>query len=171
MSVINVVLEEAEVRVCVDLAVSRWLIKKNSIDRPNYAKGKELGLLEHELLANIRANVSEYAVSKYLGFTWTTPFYLNSEHKRRMDHPDVGMDIEVRTLRTRHEVPVWRKDIAKDAFVVATSLQDPNYYTSVDILGYLEAAEVENHPEWHSAFDDSYRVPVDALLNVDELLG
>lgn len=174
MSVINVVLEEAEVRVCVDLAVSRWLIKKNSVDRPNYAKGKELGLLEHELLANIRANVSEYAVSKYLGLPWTAPFYLNSEHPRRIDHPDVMSEdggIEVRTLRTRAEVPVWRKDINKNGFVVATRLLDPEYYTSVEILGYMASNNVEEHPEWHSDFDDSYRVPVTALYDVDELIG
>lgn len=156
-------LEESEVRVCVDLAVSRWFMKKDSIDRPNYAKGKAAGLLEHELLANIRANVSEYAVSKHLGLPWTTPFYLNSEHKRRMDHPDVGTNIEVRTLRTRAEVPIWRKDINKEAVVVATTLLDPEYYTEVEILGFALAQEVENYPQWYSDFDDSYRVPVKNL--------
>lgn len=159
-------LEESEVRVCVDLAVARWFMKKDSIDRPNYAAGKAKGLLEHELLANIRANVSEYAVSKYLGLPWTTPFYLNSEHKRRMDHPDVGANIEVRTLRTRVEAPVWQKDIDKDALVVATSLLDPEYYTSVEILGYIQATEVENHPEWRLTYEDSWRIPVKELNDI-----
>lgn len=160
-------LEEPEIRVCVDLAVARWLIKKNSVDRPNYALGKAQGLLEHELLANIRANVSEYAVSKHLGLPWTAPFYLNSEHPRRIDHPDVGTNIEVRTVRTRVEVPVWRKDINKGAVVVATRLLDAEYYTEIEILGYINASEVENHPDWYSDFDNSYRIPVSDLSDIN----
>lgn len=168
---VTVHLEEPEIRVCVDLAVSRWLIKKNSVDRPNYAAGKAAGLLEHELLANIRANISEYAVAKYTGYTWTTPFYLNADHPKRMDHPDVGIDIEVRTLRTRAEVPIWDKDVKKDAFVVCTQVTDPDYYTTVEILGFIEAAECPNHPEWLWDVDTSYRVPIDSLQHIDKLIG
>lgn len=160
-----VTLEEPEIRVCVDLAVSRWLIKKNSTDRPNYAAGKAAGLLEHELLANIRANISEYAVAKHTGQPWTTPFYLNSDHKTRIDHPDVGTSYEVRTLRTRVEVPVWQKDIDKDAVVVATRLLDPEYYTQVEIIGQITAKQAQNHPEWWNddPTNQGWRIPVDAL--------
>lgn len=164
MNTATVRLEESEVRVCVDLAVARWMMKRNSVDRPNYAAGKALGLLEHELLANIRANVSEYAVSKHLALPWTTPFYLNSEHPRRMDHPDVGEHIEVRTLRTRAEVPVWQKDIDKGALVIATQVMDTEFFSEVAILGSIDSKDMV--PEWFNEFDSSYRVPVAALRSV-----
>lgn len=165
MTTVN--LTEAEIRVCVSLATERWFMKKNSVDRPNYAAGRQQNLLEHDLLAGIRANVSEYAVSKYLGLPWTTPFYENSEHPRRIDHPDVGDHIEVRTLRTRAEVPVWPKDVNKQALIVATHVPNPDTYTQVEILGWMWAVNATKN-EWLEPSDGSWRVPVTSLHAISE---
>jgi hypothetical protein len=161
-------LEEPEIRVAVDLAVARWRMKRESVDKPNYAMGKAAGLLEHELLANIRANISESAVSKHYALPWTTPFYMNSEHPRRVDHPDVGANIEVRTLRTRAEVPIWDKDINKGALIVATFVSEAEYYTEVEILGWIFAKEAQK-TQFYSEFDNSYRVPVTSLSTPESL--
>lgn len=164
----TVKLEEPEIRVAVDLAVARWRMKKDSVDKPNYAMGKAAGLLEHELLANIRANITESAVSKFYGIPWTVPFYMNSEHPRRVDHPDVGSNIEVRTLRTRAEVPIWEKDINKGAIVVAALVSDAEFFTEVEILGWT-FAEAAQKPQFFSEFDNSYRVPVTSLSTAESL--
>ncbi len=63
-------LSRDEVRVCTMLATERWLAKYGSVDRPNYAEGKKNGYLEHELLANVRANVSEWAVASLTDTAW-----------------------------------------------------------------------------------------------------
>lgn len=157
-----VTLSEREVRLCQDLASARWWEKRGSTDRPNYATGKEEGRLEHELLANIRANVSEYAVAKLTGQPWTTPYYTNPEHPRRKDHPDVGKTMEVRTIRTQTAIPVWEKDITKNAAIVGTKVLDDNYFTEVEVFGWIWAKDCKR-TEWHNKTLNGWRVPITAL--------
>lgn len=133
-----------EVRVCTLIAMERWFTKKDSIDRPGYAMGKRFGALEHELLANIRANVAEYAVSKHHGLPWTFPWYPNEEHPRRKNHPDVGVNLEVRTVRTKTEIAVWPKDVTKDAIIIAAKVTDDDYFTTVDIYGWYRAKDAKS---------------------------
>jgi hypothetical protein len=169
MSVIKVVMEEPEIRVATMLAVERWRMKRDSTDKESYAIGKKQGLLEHELLANLRANISESAVSKYYALPWTTPFYMNSEHNRRWAHADVGASLEVRTLRTRSEVPFWEKDLQKGNLVVATHVSEFEYCTVVDILGWWDTKNTVLEDSWKNIdyqtkkWDGSWRIPIDQL--------
>ena len=169
MSVIKVILEEPEIRVATMLAVERWRMKRDSTDKESYAIGKKQGLLEHELLANLRANLSESAVSKYYALPWTTPFYMNSEHPRRWAHADVGARLEVRTLRTRSEVPIWEKDRQKGNLVVATHVSEFDYGTEVEILGWFDPSEDALDDSWKNIdyqtkkWDGSWRIPLDQL--------
>lgn len=148
-----------EVRVCTLIALERWILKKDSIDRPGYATGKRFGALEHELLANIRANVAEYAVSKYHGLPWTFPWYPNDEHQRRKAHPDVGTNIEVRTVRTRDSIAVWQKDVTKNAVIVAAKVTDDDYFTTVEIYGWFRAKDA-NRIEWREPQIAGWRIPL-----------
>jgi hypothetical protein len=93
---------------------------------------------------------------------------MNSEHPRRVDHPDVGKNIEVRTLRTRAEVPIWEKDINKDALIVATFVSEAEYYTEVEVLGWIFAKDAQK-TQFYSEFDNSYRVPVTSLSTPESL--
>ena len=99
--------------MCTHPAIERWMEKKGSVDKPNYAKGKANGVLEHELLANVRANICEWAVAKHYNLSWNYPLYPNDIHKDRKDLPDVGIDGEVRSIRTQTSIPFWSKDINK----------------------------------------------------------
>ena len=157
-----VTLNKEEIRTITLLATQRWLEKIDSTDRPNYATGKASGALEHELLATIRANAVEWAVAKHYNLSWNIPFYTNDLHPRRKDLPDVGKNLEVRSLRTRNEVPVWDKDVSKNAIIVAGRVLDTDYYTRVEILGYIKAEDAIK-PDWWSPEHKCWRVPVTAL--------
>lgn len=151
-----------EVRVCTLIALERWLLKKDSIDRPGYAMGKRFGALEHELLANIRANVAEYAVSKHHGLPWTFPWYPNEEHPRRKNHPDVGTNLEVRTVRTKTEIPVWPKDVTKDAIIIGCKVLDDDYFTQVEIYGWFRAKDAKSSDNRDPRIG-GWRIPLSAF--------
>jgi hypothetical protein len=159
-------LSEAEVRVCTLIASERWLAKRWSVDRPNYATGKSKGYLEHELLSNIRANVCEYAVSKLYVLPWTFPWYPNSEHPRRKDHPDVGQKVEVRSIRTRDAVPVWSKDVDKQAIIVAAKVLEDDYFSQVEVYGHIPVS-ICQRDDWFSSSEGCWRVPLDAFYPFD----
>ena len=101
-------LSKEEVRACADIALNRWMIKFGSEDRPNYA-GDNKRNLEPEIAANVRTIVAEYAVAKLYKKSFTFPFYTNEEHYFRKDIAEVGTNIEVKSIRTKDEIPVFPK--------------------------------------------------------------
>jgi hypothetical protein len=154
-------LTKDEVRVCTQLAVERWLMKFGSEDRPNYAKGKANGSLEHELLANIRTIVAEHAVAKALDLPHTVPWYLNELHPRRKEHGDVG-HLEVRTVRTQDAVPMWVKDYGK--VIVGAKVLDTEFYTKVAIYGWVQADnKVFDDDSLVDSYSNCWRVPLSSL--------
>lgn len=152
-------LSQSEVRVCTTLGVERWLTKFGSEDRPNYAEGKRNGRLEPELMANIRANVSEWAVAKQYNLSWNVPWYPNELHGRRKDIPDVG-NFEVRTVRTQSAIPFWQKDTGRIVF--GTKILDEEYFSEVEVYGWFEADKFMNN-EFFDPTISGWRVPIDRL--------
>jgi hypothetical protein len=152
-------LSQEEVRVCTMLAVERWLTKFGSVDRPNYAEGKKSGRLEPELNANIRANVSEWAVAKHYNLSWNVPWYPNALHPIRKDISDVG-DFEVRTIRTQGAIPFWNKDAGR--IIIGTKVLDEEYYSTVEIYGSFNA---DNYmiDEFRDESINGWRVPVEVI--------
>lgn len=151
-----VTLTKDEVRLCTLLAVERWLMKHGSLDRPNYAKGKANGSLEHDLLADIRTIVAEHAVAKALDMQHTVPWYLNELHPWRKEHGDVG-HLEVRTVRTQDAIPVWLKDSEK--VIVGVKVLDLNFFTQVAVYGWFKA-ELFFQDEFFDDYSNCWRVPL-----------
>ena len=141
-------------------------MKWGSIDRPNYA-GENKAKLEPEISANVRTIVAEYAVAKLYKKPLTFPFYTNEEHYFRKDIADVGQNIEVKTVRTRDEIPVFPKDIRDDWVLVGARVLDRDYYSEVEVYGWMSMADVQRD-EWRYAPEGSWRVPLDAFS--DEML-
>lgn len=158
-SMITVTLTEAEIRVCTQPAVERWLLKRKATDKPGYAAGKASGKLQHELLANITANIAEYAVAKQFKQPWNFPWYMEDEHRHRKDHPDVGTNIEVRTVRTQNAIPIWQKDITKQAIIAAAKVTDTDYFSTIDIYGFYKATEARRD-DWRDDFINGWRIPL-----------
>ena len=157
-------LSQEEVRVCTLLAVERWFAKYGSIDKPNYAKGKKEGRLTHELLANIQANVCEWAVAKVYNISWTVPFYPNELHPRRKDIPDVGVNGEVRSVRTYDSIPFWNKD--KGKLIYGCKVLDDDYYSEIEIYGCFYPDEYFTD-EYHDKENDTYRFPICKLQELN----
>lgn len=153
-------LSESEVRICTNLAVERWLTKIDSTDAPNYAKGKREGVLEHDLLAGVRANVSEWAAARVFNMSWNLPWYPNNLHPTRKDIADVGRNSEVRTVRTRDAVPFWDKDLEK--VIIATKILDENYFTVVEVYGYIHAQAYAIN-EFRDESIGGWRVPISEM--------
>lgn len=153
-------LSKDEVRVCTNLAVERWLTKFGSVDRPNYAEGKKAGKLEPEINANIRANVAEWAVAKAYNLQWSVPWYPNELHPQRKDIPDVGHNLEIRTVRTQNSIPFWKKDTGKT--IVGVKVLDEEYYSEVQIYGFF-VADNFMLDEYYKADISGWRVPVEQI--------
>jgi len=165
---ITVHLTKEEVHQCVDAAKHRWMGKWGSIDKPSYA-GNNKKYLEHDLLASLRAAVTEWAVAKYLHQVWGGQItYPNSEHNHRKNLPDVGTDIEVRSRRTRDGVPVWEKDIQARKILVGTEVVDDTTFSEVRIFGYLPMLEV---PEVGEYFENRYYVPPSEFIPFEDKDG
>ena len=150
-------LSESEVRICSNLAVERWLTKMGSIDAPNYAQGKIDGVLEHDLLAGIRANVSEWAAARVFNLGWNLPWYPNNLHQFRNKISDIGRDGEVRTVRTRNAIPFWEKDFGK--MIIGTKILDDVYFKTVEVYGFIDA-EVFATNEFRDESINGWRVPI-----------
>lgn len=135
-------------------------MKWGSIDRENYA-GDNKRNLEPEIAANVRTIVAEYAVAKLYKKSFTFPFYPNEEHPYRKDIAEVGTNIEVKTIRTKDEIPVFPKDIREGWILVGARVLDRDYYSEVEVYGWLPMEEIPKHPEWKYAPEGSWRIPLD----------
>ena len=155
-----VTLSKEEVRACADAALNRWMMKFGSVDRPNYA-GDNKRNLEPEIAANVRTIVAEYAVAKLYKKSFTFPFYPNEEHGFRKDIAEVGTNIEVKSIRTKDEIPVFPKDIRRDWILVGARVLDRDYYSEVEVFGWMLMDEIPDHNEWKYAPEGSWRIPLD----------
>jgi len=156
-----VTMTKEEVDVLSMNALKRWLVKWGSEDRPNYALGKKDGVLEHEVLASIRTIMSEWAVAKQYGFTMNFPWYPNGLHAQRGRLPDVGGNIEVRSVITQDWISVWGKDEGK--YIFGVRCLDNEFFTKFEILGLIHFDEVVKHPEWWIQHHTAWGVPLHAL--------
>ena len=153
-------LSKEEVRACADVALNRWMMKFGSEDRPNYA-GDNKRNLEPEIAANVRTIVAEYAVAKLYKKAFTFPFYPNEEHPFRKDIAEVGTNIEVKSIRTKDEIPVFPKDIRPGWLLVGARVLDRDYYSQVEVFGWLKMEDIPPHDEWLYVPEGSWRIPLD----------
>ena len=144
---ITIKLSKEEVRACADIALNRWMMKWGSVDRPNYA-GDNKQNMEPEIAANVRSIVAEYAVAKHYKKPFTFPFYPNEEHVFRSKFADVQPNIEVKSVRTRDEIPVFPKDIQNGGVLVGARVVDRDYYSEVEIFGWMLMEDVEKNAYW-----------------------
>lgn len=156
-------LSKDEVQFCTQAAVQRWLMKFGSTDRPNYAEGKANGKLEHELVASIRTLVAEWAVAKHFNLSWTFPVYPNELHGRRSHLSDVGVNGEVRTIRTQGGIPYWTKD--KHKVIYGAKVLDSEYFQQVKLFKPFNANDAML-PEYRDESIGGWRMPIHLLDEV-----
>jgi hypothetical protein len=93
--------------------------------------------------------------------SFTFPFYPNEEHPYRKDIAEVGTNIEVKTIRTKDEIPVFSKDIRPGWLLVGARVLDRDYYSQVEIFGWLKMEDIPPHDEWLYVPEGSWRIPLD----------
>lgn len=158
-----VTLSERMRRQCAILGVERWVAKKDSTDKDSYAEGRKNGYLEHDLLNDVRANISEWAVAQHYAQAWNGGVtYDNEQHGRRRYLPDVGTNLEVRTRRTGGEFGFWAYETEKEGYAVFTEVVNDITFEQVRILGWLPITECAN-PEWWDKDNKRFYVPLSAL--------
>lgn len=150
-------LSKDEVRACADVSINRWMMKWGSVDRPNYA-GANKSKLEPELMANMRTIVTEYAVSKLYKTPLVFPFYDNSEHSWRSKFPDVMPNFEVKSIRTKDAIPLFKKDNKPGYFLVGTFVTDTNTFSEVDVWGWMPIEDGYKEEFW-SPNEGFWRIP------------
>ena len=91
---------------------------------------------------------------------FTFPFYTNEEHYFRKDFPDVMPCYEVKSVRTKDEIPVFPKDIRPGVILVGARVLDRDYYSEVEVYGWLPTEECTKD-EYHYAPENSWRIPLD----------
>ena len=155
-----------EIRRCANMATELWLEKFGSEDRPNYAEGKTNGSLQHDLTSNTRTITAEMAVSKATNTSLNYPVYANYLHPHRKHLADVGGNMEVRTVRTRGEVPIWRKDAGKA--IVGCYVPDEEFFSEVEIHGWVMADDVIGKEEFADPSIGGWRYPLASLISFKE---
>jgi hypothetical protein len=155
-----------EIRRCANMATELWLEKFGSEDRPNYAEGKKNGSLQHDLVSNTRTIAAEMAVAKATNATFNYPVYSNYLHPYRKHLPDVGGNMEVRTVRTRGEVPIWRKDAGKA--IVGCYVPDEGFFSEVEIYGWVMADDVIGKEEFADPSIGGWRYPLTSMTPFPE---
>ena len=153
-------LSKDEVANCLAQAEQRFLMKWGSVDRLNYADGKAKGLLEHDLLNSLRSMVGEWAVAKYFNLTWNCSCYPNALHSARKLMPDVGVDGEVRTIRTQTGIPFWSKDEGKTIY--GARVLDEVYFSEVELFEPFYADDFMLD-EFYDPAIEGWRVPISKL--------
>jgi hypothetical protein len=147
-----------EIRRCASMAVELWIEKFGSEDRPNYAEGKKNGSLQHDLVSNTRTITAEMAVAKATNNSFNYPVYENYLHPHRKHLADVGQNLEVRTIRTRGEVPLWKKDAGK--VIVGCYVPDEAYFSEVEVYGWVWADDVIGKEEFSDPSIGGWRYPL-----------
>jgi hypothetical protein len=143
------------------MAVELWIEKFGSEDRPNYAEGRKNGSLQHDLVSSTRTIAAEMAVAKATKNTLNYPVYENYLHPSRKHLADVGQNLEVRTVRTRGEIPIWKKDAGK--YVVGCYVPDERFFSEVEVYGWVKADDVIGNDNYADQSIGGWRYPLSLL--------
>lgn len=96
--------------------------------------------MEDNLTASIVACVAELAVAKHCNRYWSGSIWPVADHHKYKDLPDVGRNIEVRTVRTSDAAAVRRRELGKGRVLWVAKPVRPEL-TTVEMWGWLPVDE------------------------------
>lgn len=96
--------------------------------------------MEDNLTASISASVAELAVAKHVNQYWSGSIWPIVDHKQYKDLPDVGRNIEVRTVRTSDSAAVREHQVGKGLILWVAKPVRPAL-ESVEMWGWLPMDE------------------------------
>jgi hypothetical protein len=121
-----------------DVGIRRFTANWGRADAAHYDRSK----MEEDRKAQAAAALCEIAVARFLNQYAHLHVWHWTERDKYRDLADVGLDVEVRRIRTATGVPVRKTDHGKKIF--AAKILDAEY-RSIEVLGYIEAEKVMPH--------------------------
>lgn len=143
------------VRVGTQRIVANW----KRPNAPHYDKSR----MEDDRTAQVAATICELAVAKHTNRYWHAHVWHPLDHRFYADLPDVGMNIEVRRVRTGNNVAVRRSQLNRDLVVWAAHPLGPEF-RRVELLGWMKYDEA-----WEAGEPASYDPEKTRLVPIERL--
>lgn len=127
-------LEPWEYEHAYQVGIRRYTENWGKADASYYNKSS----MEEDRNAQAASAICELAVAKYTNQYWHGSVWDGRKHKKYKDMPDVGLNIEVRRVRTQSGPAVRDKDLNRNLILWGAELVDAEY-RKVRLLGWIEA--------------------------------
>jgi len=92
--------------------------------------------MEDNRTAQVAACIAEIAVAKHVNRFWSGTVWKAQNHEQNKNRADVGLNIEVKRLRTRQEAPVRRHQLKKGLILWVAKPIAPEFRV-VELYGYI----------------------------------
>lgn len=130
-------LEPWEHQIAYLVGMRREQANLHKTDAAHYDRGR----MENNFRASLAASCCEVAVAKATCCYWTMSAWDSGQHRRHRSMPDVLPNIEVKRIREPHNPLVVRRRDVMSSRVVVSAYAVPDHFHSVDVVGWLPAAE------------------------------
>ena len=136
-------------------------LKEKSQNTENYQKGVDGNVLLSDYEGNRRAFAAERAISYLLELPWNELYANRHHYAYGQIVSDIGLNIEVRTMRTDFRVPV--KPYDRDGLIIYGCAVSDNLEW-VEVFGSITSEEAKN-PKYYVEDPNftGYRVPLEDL--------
>lgn len=128
-----IVLEAWEYEWVNSVGIRRFTANWNKRDAAHYDKSR----MEDDRTAQVAAAACELAVAKLTNKYWSGTVWPANQHDQQKHRADVGVNFEVRRVRTKDAVAVRKHQLGKGFFIWACKTIGPEL-REVDVIGYKE---------------------------------
>jgi len=98
--------------------------------------------MQDNLTASVASCCAEIAVAKRLNKYWDGSFWPAADHAKHRDQADVGLNTEVRRIRSRgNPLPVRRRDVDAERLMVL-AFPVPDEFVTVEVIGWGYAVDL-----------------------------
>jgi hypothetical protein len=139
-------LEPWEYEYASYIGIRRFTANWDKSDASYYDRSR----MEDDRTAQVASAICELAVAKAMNQYWTASIWDESKHENNKFIPDVGINIEVRRVRTKSGPAVRHKDLNRDLIIVGAIAIAPEF-KEVEVLGWIRAED-----GWNIGIQESY---------------
>jgi len=133
------------------VGIRRFTERWTSLNAPWYQDSR----MEDDRTAQVAAAITELAVAKHTNQYWGGHVWPANQHHLWSDMPDVGLNIEVRRVRSRRGAAVREKQLQRGLILWAGQPTPPEF-RQVELWGWLDYDTAWAHGT-ESGFDPSVR--------------
>lgn len=158
---ILITLEPWEYEWASHVGTRRYIENWGKQDASHYDKFR----MEDNRTAQVAACVGELSVAKHTNRYWSGHVWNTKEHNKYKKGPDVGTNIEVKSLRTRDAAAVRRKDLGKGLVLFVARPIRPELRTC-EIHGWIDYDQA-----WDMGTPADYDTENTRLIHIKYLKG